>query len=58
MPVTIEEESEEQKSISITELEPKEIGSQVEFEARYSKDASGDFLTMAGAGDDSVGAVD
>ena len=58
VPVTIEEESEEQKSVSITELEPKEIGSRVEFEARYSKDESADFLTMAGVGDDSSGAVE
>ena len=53
VPVTINEESEEQQSFSVTELEPKELGSNVEFEAAYSRKASDDFLTMAGAGDDS-----
>ena len=48
--MTINEESEEQNSISVHELEPKELGSNVE--AAYSREASGDFLTMAGAGDD------
>ena len=50
--MTINEETEEQNSISVHELEPKELGSNVEFEAAYSREASGDFLTMAGAGDD------
>ena len=35
--MTINEETEEQNSISVHELEPKELGSNVEFEAAYSR---------------------